>query len=750
MKRLIVCLALLVAACSGNSPTSPTATGALPGSVETPAPPSAAPGGPAADLPPGRAADAPVPQFTVSGPTAPGNCYTYSSSSDLMRWLLNVSDAGPRHLRFVALAHHEGVPGCEATAKNPRTRIEVSGKTDYTPHSSGQTTFTFNPKMYDCGRVQVDVSIFDSAGNEILIIVAVVNYGSVCAPPPPNALVCAPPNGTTVPGVPYTFTATGGSGSYSWSTAPAVGGTPSTGSGATFTQTFSVEGTYIATVTSAGQSATCAVTVQQLVTPEVVCQPPTQTVPLNQLASVVAVQGNGVYAWSAPGGSPASGSGASFATTYATPGTHTISVTSAGVTSTCTVNVPEPPPPPPPLVCAPPTQTVNINEAATVSATGGTGTYAWSAPGGSMSSGSGSSFSTSYPAAGTNTITVTSGSESATCQVVVPPPPPIPPVCAPPTQTVGVNQSASLSATQGNGTYSWSAPGGLVASGSGASFATSYAAPGTYSVTVTSGGLSATCEVVVSPPPNPPVVCAPPNQTVALGAPVNLSATGGSGGYTWAAPGSTTPSATGSSFTTSYQTEGNYAVTVSSSGDTTTCYVTVQPPPPPTPLVCTPPNQTVAIGVAANMSATGGTGTYSWSAPGGSNATGAGATFSTAYATAGSYTVTVSSGAQTATCNVSVPQPPPVNSCAGTNAAILDLVPPTGTVRFSVPQGQVANLSVVVGDRTNGQELTYSFPNVPAGLTDVEVPVSCFSKVAVFCGSTELANVRGPNLCAVP
>lgn len=657
-----------------------------------------------------------------------------------MRWVLNVSDAGPRHLRFVALAHHEDGPGCEPTTKNPRARLDVTGVTDYRPHQSGQTTFAFDPRMYNCGRVQVDVSIFDAAGNEILLIVAVVNYGTVCTPPP-NTLVCAPSNGTTPQGLPYTFTATGGSGSYSWSTVPATGGTPSTGTGASFTQSYTVDGTYIATVTSGGQTASCRVTVQPLTTTDVVCRPPTQTVQLNQLANVLAVFGNGVYAWSAPGGSPASGSGPNFSTAYDTPGTKTIAVTSAGVTSNCTVTVP--PPQPTPLVCAPPTQTVNIGQPAVVNATGGTGTYSWSAPGGSLTSGSGSSFSTSYAAAGTNTITVTSGSDTATCQVVVPPVKVDPPVCAPPVQSAGLNELATLTASAGDGTYTWDAPGGSVIAGTGTTFTTSYATPGTHWVNLTSGGVSTNCRVIVAAPP---LVCAPSNQTVAIGAPASMNATGGTGTYAWSAPGSQTPGGAGENFTTTYQTEGSYTVMVTSGEATATCNVNVPPPPP---LVCAPPDQTVSIGVMANMNATGGTGTYSWSAPGGSTGTGAGSTFSTSYGTAGNYTVTVASGAQTASCKVSVPQPP-VTSCAGTNAAVLDLVPPTGTVRFTVPAGQVANMLVIVRDSRDDGQSSYTFPNVPAGQTDVEVPVPCFSKVAVFCGSTELTNAGGVNYCSTP
>jgi hypothetical protein len=286
---------------------------------------------------------------------------------------------------------------------------------DYTPHSSGQTTFTFDPKMYNCGRVQVDVSIFDAAGNEILIVGVVINYGSTCAPPT-SALVCQPPAQNAIVGEPVSFTASGGTGAYSWS---ASSGSPASGTGSGFTTSYAGSGTYVATVTSGSATATCQVTVTTATSPELVCAPPTQTAQAGQTVTVNAAGGTGSYNWSAPGGSTSTGTGASFSTSFASSGTNTITVTSGQQTATCQVTVP---PVVPQLACTPPTQTVEIGQTASVGATGGTGTYSWSAPGGSTTSGSGVSFNTSYAAAGSYNITVTSGQQTATCVANVPPP----------------------------------------------------------------------------------------------------------------------------------------------------------------------------------------------------------------------------------------------------------------------------------------------------------------------------------------
>jgi uncharacterized repeat protein (TIGR01451 family) len=85
---------------------------------------------------------------------------------------------------------------------------------------------------------------------------------------------------------------------------------------------------------------------------------------------------------------------------------------------------------------------------------------------------------------------------------------------------------------------------------------------------------------------------------------------------------------------------------------------------------CAPTNQTVFTGQNATLQASGGTGSYAWSAPGGSPSSGTGSSFFVSYGSAGSRTVTVTSGTdRSATCIVTVaatptptaatPTPPP-------------------------------------------------------------------------------------------
>jgi hypothetical protein len=76
-----------------------------------------------------------------------------------------------------------------------------------------------------------------------------------------------------------------------------------------------------------------------------VCAPASQTVFTNTPVTVGIVGNSGIQSWIAPGGSPASGSGASFTTQYATVGTKTISFIhniESQVTD-CEVNVLAPP-----------------------------------------------------------------------------------------------------------------------------------------------------------------------------------------------------------------------------------------------------------------------------------------------------------------------------------------------------------------------------------------------------------------------
>ncbi|MEO8260582.1 MAG: hypothetical protein ABI868_24775, partial [Acidobacteriota bacterium] len=312
MKHLFIAMAIVGAGCSG-SPAQPSAT--QPTSTEAQRAASAIEpraDAPAQPVPGGPTATAPTARATVAGPIG---CVT--AGTDLMRWVLEMADAGPSNVHFVALAHSDGQPGCEATNANPRSRVEIGGVLDYPAHSSGQTVFSFDPRNYSCGRVQIDVSLLDDAG-ERLLVGMMVNYGSACEPlpqppppppplpPPPPALSCAPATQTVAIGQIVNVAASGDTGPYAWA---APGGSTPTGTGAAFSTMYALAGTNTITVTSGAQTATCSVMVPPPV-PALGCAPPTQTVGIGLPAVVAATGGTGTYAWAAPGGSTPTGTGA--------------------------------------------------------------------------------------------------------------------------------------------------------------------------------------------------------------------------------------------------------------------------------------------------------------------------------------------------------------------------------------------------------------------------------------------------------
>lgn len=147
---------------------------------------------------------------------------------------------------------------------------------------------------------------------------------------------------------------------------------------------------------------------------------------------------------------------------------------------------------------------------------------------------------------------------------------------------------------------------------------------------------------------DPILTCTPSTANVAIGQQITFTASGGNGTYAWNAPSMVTQ--TGSQLTVYYPLSGTSSVIVSSGGQTAICNVTIAGPVGIPTLSCGPLTRTVAIGANTTFTATGGTGSYVWSAPQMTPRTGNLLTVS--YASAGNSTMTVTSGTQTATCNV--------------------------------------------------------------------------------------------------
>jgi hypothetical protein len=158
-------------------------------------------------------------------------------------------------------------------------------------------------------------------------------------------LTCVNPVGTVIAGTPATFGVAGGNGTFSWSSPGLSIANPT---GTSFTANFSTAGIHTVSVVSGTETSTCAVNVLPAAstgtpgdtTPgATLCSPVTQTATVGQTVTFTATGGNGAYVWSATDLSLVNPTGAGFRATYGASGTHIVTVTSNGRSSSCTINV---------------------------------------------------------------------------------------------------------------------------------------------------------------------------------------------------------------------------------------------------------------------------------------------------------------------------------------------------------------------------------------------------------------------------
>jgi hypothetical protein len=151
-----------------------------------------------------------------------------------------------------------------------------------------------------------------------------------------------------------------------------------------------------------------------------------------------------------------------------------------------------------------------------------------------------------------------------------------------------------------------------------------------------------------------PVSCSVAGSSVGVNQVAVLTAAGGNGTYSWSGPNLNVTNAAGSQFAVSYPTAGTYPITVSSAGFSAVCSVSVVGTASTGTLYCSPAAQNVTMGQTAVVSASGGNGSYIWSAPDLSISNPTGSGFSASYASTGLHTLTVTSAGQTAACAVNV------------------------------------------------------------------------------------------------
>ena len=368
--------------------------------------------------------------------------------------------------------------------------------------------------------------------------------------PPNNPVSCTPASQNVLVGQTVNLSVSGGNGNYSWS---APGSTNTSGTGSAFSTGYTSVGSKTVSVVSDGQSATCAVGVStnnsvprgshvlndaSTCTVEGWAYDPDDVSPLDPVSVRIYVDGTPVRAVTANQPSTSNVScpqgNCRFIADLSndlTPGvTYNIEVRAldnqdsqlktldnSPKTITCTTVPVEP------LICRPVTtggtpQEVAINQTVNFTAEGGTGTYAWSSPGGSPTGQSASTniaYTTRYSTSGSKVVTLSSGDDTASCYVnVTNTPPPSGVSCSPATGRSVPGTPYTFTASGGNGVYSWTAPaGGSATNGTGGTFDISYPSEGTRTITVTSNGVSGTCNLVV----RYEFMCLPVSQTVEQG-----------------------------------------------------------------------------------------------------------------------------------------------------------------------------------------------------------------------------------------
>ncbi|HRK29297.1 MAG TPA: T9SS type A sorting domain-containing protein, partial [Chitinophagales bacterium] len=307
---------------------------------------------------------------------------------------------------------------------------------------------------------------------------------------PPGQVVSLTGNTTVCAGSVIGLTATGGN-QYQWS---GPNGYSATGGGSiTRTNaTLSMSGTYTVTITNNECVTILSTTVTVYPIPAATITGATPVCSGGAI-SLSAPAGAESYAWSGPGGFTASGATINRPNaTTATAGTYTVTVTGAGgCTATASRSV---------SVSAPTTATITgatgfcSNGAVTLTATTAGVSYQWSGPGGF--SFSGATMTRTPAVAGTYTVTVqnAAGCISTASRTVS--------VTAAPTVNIANYTTCTriyLIASGGN-SYAWSGPNGFTATGTTVNRNNPTATMwGTYTVTVTSGGCTATASITVSP-----------------------------------------------------------------------------------------------------------------------------------------------------------------------------------------------------------------------------------------------------------
>lgn len=174
---LAAVLVLAVSACGGN-PTAPSVESSLPPVVTLPAP----------FVPPA---------FSLDGLTTCGRPTDNA-------WTLVMADAGRDGARFHTVVAHGRSAGCSKPTDEQHVDDEallgIHGETQYAPHGTGTTTFTYAATAFTCGTAEVTITLTAADGRPIVTVAdALIDYGTTCGIPPVAPLPPSPPGPTPAP-----------------------------------------------------------------------------------------------------------------------------------------------------------------------------------------------------------------------------------------------------------------------------------------------------------------------------------------------------------------------------------------------------------------------------------------------------------------------------------------------------------------------------------------------------------------------
>ncbi|MFN8357697.1 MAG: BspA family leucine-rich repeat surface protein [Spirosomataceae bacterium] len=520
------------------------------------------------------------------------------------------------------------------------------------------------------------------------------------------------------PGTPKTAPTNPVADSYAWAGPAGSGYTDNIQNPSVSASSLAFGGVYSVTVTSSGCTASATASVAVNNKPTLNAGSTTPSVCIGQSISLTAGAGASSYSWVGPVGTNYASDSQNPSVTASSltySGIYSVSASFNGCTASATTSISVKTLPSlqagftsPSTLCV--GQSISLTAGLGTPNTAGTpsimpgneilDTYAWAGPAGSnftSNSQNPTTIASSTAFGGTYSVTVTSNgcSASATTSLSVKPRPNL--LAGPASPSVCVGQSISLTArldapgTPGtpsittsnvsNDTYSWAGPSNFTSNSQNPTpfIASSTALGGTYSVTVTSNGCSASVTTSLTVITIPLASISPnTTQSICQGLPLSLQAAG-VGPFAWTGPnGFALSTATATLNTNSTANSGVYRLTVGSGNCTASTSVSVNIS--PAALSVSPASLNVCLGQAINLTANASpaASALSWKGPAGfSSSAQSISTYATSTANLGVYSVSATIGSCVVTSTAEV------KSGAILKAGVVGMPCVGGTIQFT-------------------------------------------------------------------